>query len=124
VRDLLRAAPGGVPTPGRVQPGARYDELDRPRRGVIRDVAHAFSKDGGLAVLYGNLALDGCIVKTAGVDESILVFSGPAKVFESQDDAVAGILAARSRPATSSSSATRARAAARACRKCSIRPAI
>jgi len=59
---------------------------------VIREASHAFSKDGGLAVLKGNLAEDGCIVKTAGVDESILVFSGPAKVFESQDDAVKGIL--------------------------------
>src|SRR6185436_1235703 len=60
--------------------------------GVIRDSEHAFSRDGGLAVLKGNLALDGCIVKTAGVDESIHVFAGPARVFESQDDAVSGIL--------------------------------
>lgn len=70
-----------------------YDSLDLDRaNGAIRDAAHAYSKDGGLAVLYGNLAVDGCIVKTAGVDESILKFTGPAVVFESQDDAVKGIL--------------------------------
>ena len=75
---------------GRLQPGRAATTASTPTapRGVIRDAEHAFSKDGGLAVLYGNLALDGCIVKTAGVDESILVFSGPAVVFESQDDAV------------------------------------
>ena len=69
-------------------------DLDRAK-GVIRDVEHAFSKDGGLAVLYGNLAKDGCIVKTAGVDASILKFTGPARIFESQDAAVAGILAGK-----------------------------
>lgn len=70
-----------------------YDSLDLDRAsGAIRDAAHAYSKDGGLAVLYGNLAIDGCIVKTAGVDESILKFTGPAVVFESQEDAVKGIL--------------------------------
>ncbi len=70
-----------------------YDSLDLDRaNGAIRDAAHAYSKDGGLAVLYGNLAVDGCIVKTAGVDESILKFTGPAVVFESQEDAVKGIL--------------------------------
>ena len=72
---------------------SHYDSLDLDRaNGAIRDAAHAYSKDGGLAVLYGNLAVDGCIVKTAGVDESILKFTGPAVVFESQDDAVKGIL--------------------------------
>jgi dihydroxy-acid dehydratase len=65
---------------------------------VIRDAEHAFSKDGGLAVLYGNLAEDGCIVKTTGVDESILKFSGPARIFESQDAAVDGILGGRVAP--------------------------
>jgi dihydroxy-acid dehydratase len=71
-----------------------YPELDADRStGCIRDMAHAYSKDGGLAVLYGNIALDGCIVKTAGVDESILKFSGRARVFESQDAATEGILA-------------------------------
>lgn len=70
-----------------------YDSLDLDReKGAIRDGAHAYSKDGGLAVLYGNLAVDGCIVKTAGVDESILKFTGPAIVFESQEEAVEGIL--------------------------------
>src|SRR6202030_4292633 len=73
--------------------------LDEDRAGgVIRDVEHAFSKDGGLAVLYGNLAEDGCIVKTAGVDAGILKFSGPVKLFESQDDAVTGILTGKIEP--------------------------
>ncbi len=93
VRSLYRAAPGGVPTTIAFSQERRFDDLDLDRaRGVIRDTAHAFSRDGGLAVLYGNLAEDGCIVKTAGVDESILKFSGPARVFESQDAAVEGIL--------------------------------
>jgi dihydroxy-acid dehydratase len=93
VAGFYRAAPGGVPTQTAFSQKQRYDELDTDRAaGAIRDVAHAFSKDGGLAVLSGNLALDGCIVKTAGVDDSILKFSGPAKVYESQDAAVAGIL--------------------------------
>jgi dihydroxy-acid dehydratase len=93
VRDFFKAAPGGVPTQVAFSQSARWDELDTDReKGVIRSVEHAFSKDGGLAVLKGNIALDGCIVKTAGVDESILKFSGPAKVFESQDSAVKGIL--------------------------------
>ena len=65
---------------------------------MIRDAAHAFSKDGGLAVLYGNIALDGCIVKTAGVDEGSLTFTGTARIFESQDDAVEGILKDRVKP--------------------------
>lgn len=93
VMGFYRAAPGGVPTQQAFSQKERYDELDTDRaKGAIRDAAHAFSKDGGLAVLSGNLALDGCIVKTAGVDESILKFSGPARVYESQDAAVAGIL--------------------------------
>jgi len=93
VMSFFRAAPGGVPTQTAFSQKQRYDGLDTDRaNGAIRDVAHAFSKDGGLAVLSGNLALDGCIVKTAGVDESILKFSGPARVYESQDAAVAGIL--------------------------------
>ena len=95
-RDLYLAAPGGVPTTVAFSQARRYDALDLDRaKGVIRDADHAFSKDGGLAVLYGNLALDGCIVKTAGVDQSILKFSGPARLFESQDAAVAGILGGR-----------------------------
>jgi dihydroxy-acid dehydratase len=93
VRTFFRAAPGGVPSQTAFSQDRRYDELDLDRqKGVIRDAEHAFSKDGGLAVLYGNIALDGSIVKTAGVDASVLVFSGPAKVFESQDDAVSAIL--------------------------------
>jgi len=91
--ELFSAAPGGIPTQVAFSQAARWKELDLDREnGVIRDVQHPFSKDGGLAVLSGNIALDGCIVKTAGVDESILKFTGPAKVFESQDAAVKGIL--------------------------------
>jgi dihydroxy-acid dehydratase len=93
VRDFFRAAPGGVPTQVAFSQSERWEELDTDREnGVIRSVEKPFSKDGGLAVLYGNLALDGCIVKTAGVDESILKFSGPARVFESQDASVKAIL--------------------------------
>lgn len=93
IEEFYRAAPGGVRTTQAFSTQNRYKELDRDREGgVIRDVAHAFSKDGGLAVLFGNIAEHGCIVKTAGVDESILKFTGTAKVFESQDDAVSGIL--------------------------------
>jgi len=93
VDRFFRAAPGGVRTTQAFSTENRYKELDRDRtHGVIRNMENAFSKDGGLAVLFGNIALDGCIVKTAGVDDSILKFSGPAKVFESQDDAVKGIL--------------------------------
>ena len=92
-KTFFRAAPGGVPTQVAFSQERRYKELDADREnGAIRSAEHAFSKDGGLAVLFGNLAKDGCIVKTAGVDESILKFTGPAKVFESQDDAVSGIL--------------------------------
>ncbi len=93
VRTLYSAAPGGVPTTVPFSQDRRYKALDVDReKGVIRDADHAFSKDGGLAVLYGNLAADGCIVKTAGVDASILTFSGAAVVFESQEAAVEGIL--------------------------------
>ncbi|MCF8881447.1 dihydroxy-acid dehydratase [Erythrobacter sp. SN021] len=94
VREFYSAAPGGVPTQTAFSQSARWDSLDLDREnGVIRSAEHAFSQDGGLAVLYGNIARDGCIVKTAGVDESILTFSGPARVYESQDDAVTAILA-------------------------------
>ncbi len=90
---FYRAAPGGVPTQTAFSQERRFPELDLDRAGgCIRDVAHAYSQEGGLAVLYGNVAADGCIVKTAGVDESIWVFSGRARVFESQDDAVQAIL--------------------------------
>jgi len=94
VFDFFKAAPGGVPTQVAFSQNRRFPELDLDRaNGCLRDKAHAYSQDGGLAVLYGNLALDGCIVKTAGVDESILKFTGPARIFESQDAAVAAILA-------------------------------
>ena len=93
VREFYKAAPGGVPTQTAFSQSRRWDELDLDREaGVIRSAETPFSHDGGLAVLSGNLAIDGCIVKTAGVDDSILKFIGPAKVYESQDDAVSAIL--------------------------------
>jgi dihydroxy-acid dehydratase len=93
VEEFYRAAPGGVRTTIAFSQSARYAELDLNREsGVIRDAAHAFSKDGGLAVLFGNIAEDGCIVKTAGVDPAHLTFTGPARIFESQDSAVEAIL--------------------------------
>ncbi|MGV2289548.1 dihydroxy-acid dehydratase [Trinickia sp. YCB016] len=93
VASFYRAAPGGIRTQEAFSQDSRYDELDTDRAaGCIRDAEHAFSKDGGLAVLFGNIALDGCIVKTAGVDAGMLKFSGTARVFESQDAAVEGIL--------------------------------
>ncbi|MDV7270945.1 dihydroxy-acid dehydratase [Thioclava sp. A2] len=93
VDEFYRAAPGGVRTTQAFSTQNRYKEVDRDRKaGVIRSAEHAFSKDGGLAVLFGNIAEKGCIVKTAGVDDSILKFTGTAKVYESQDDAVSGIL--------------------------------
>ncbi len=99
VRTLYRAAPGGVPTQTAFSQERRYKEVDLDReQGVIRKAENAFSKDGGLAVLYGNLATEGSIVKTTGVDESILNFAGPAVVFESQDTAVQGILGGKVKP--------------------------
>jgi len=93
VDEFYRAAPGGVRTTQAFSTENRYKTLDADRtKGVIRTVENAFSKDGGLAVLFGNIAENGCIVKTAGVDDSILKFSGTAKVYESQDAAVNGIL--------------------------------
>jgi dihydroxy-acid dehydratase len=93
VRNFYKAAPGGVPTQVAFSQDRRFEELDSDRtNGCIRDLEHAFSRDGGLAVLHGNIAADGCIVKTAGVDASILKFSGPARVLESQDAAVEAIL--------------------------------
>ncbi|TAK15658.1 MAG: dihydroxy-acid dehydratase [Rhizorhabdus sp.] len=93
VREFFRAAPGGVRTTVAFSTSNRWKELDLDRdAGVIRSAENPFSKDGGLAVLFGNLAPEGCIVKTAGVDDSILTFSGTARVYESQDAAVAGIL--------------------------------
>ena len=91
--ELYHGAPGGIRTTRPFSQSARWDTLDTDRSGgCIRDAAHAYTADGGLAVLYGNLAPDGAIVKTAGVPEELWTFSGPAVVFESQEDAVAGIL--------------------------------
>ncbi len=93
VQEFYKAAPGGVPTQVAFSQANRWKELDLDREsGVIRSKEHAFSQDGGLAVLFGNIAREGCIVKTAGVDDSILKFTGTARVYESQDAAVAGIL--------------------------------
>jgi len=93
VLDFFKAAPGGVPTQVAFSQAERWESLDTDReKGVIRSKEHAFSADGGLAVLFGNIAEEGCIVKTAGVDASILKFTGPARVFESQDASVEAIL--------------------------------
>ncbi|HEC20573.1 MAG TPA: dihydroxy-acid dehydratase [Gammaproteobacteria bacterium] len=92
-QTFYRAGPGNVPTQTAFSQDRRWPSLDTDRAaGCIRDLEHAYSSEGGLAVLYGNIAEDGCVVKTAGVDESILTFSGPARIFESQDAAVAAIL--------------------------------
>ena len=93
VYEFYRSSPGGIPTQVAFSQNRYYSTLDGDREhGVIRNAEHAFSQDGGIAVLYGNIAVDGCIVKTAGVDESILKFTGIARVFESQDTAVEAIL--------------------------------
>jgi dihydroxy-acid dehydratase len=94
--ELFHAAPGGVRTVEPFSTTNRWASLDTdPEQGCIRSVEHAYTVDGGLAILFGNLAPDGCVVKTAGVSEEVWKFSGPANVFESQDDAVDGILAKR-----------------------------
>ena len=93
------AGPGGIPTQVAFSQDSRWPDLDLDRTdGCIRDIAHAYSSDGGLAVLYGNLAEDGCIVKTAGVDAELLTFSGPARIFESQEAAVTAILTDQIQP--------------------------
>jgi len=93
VKTFYKAAPGNVRTVHAFSQSKRWDDLDLDKvNGCIRDIENAYSKDGGLAVLYGNIAQEGCVVKTAGVDEHILTFSGPARVFESQDTAVEAIL--------------------------------
>jgi len=93
VKQFFRAGPAGIPTQTAFSQDTRWDTLDDDREGgCIRDIEHAYSQEGGLAVLFGNIAENGCIVKTAGVDESIWTFSGPARVFESQDSAVKAIL--------------------------------
>lgn len=93
VHTFFKAGPAGIPTQVAFSQNCRWDSLDDDRaEGCIRSLEHAFSREGGLAVLHGNIAENGCVVKTAGVDDSILVFEGPARIFESQDAAVKGIL--------------------------------
>jgi len=99
VVEFYQAGPAGIPTQTAFIQDTRWPSLDRDRaEGCIRNFENAYSQEGGLAVLYGNIAEDGCVVKTAGVDESILVFQGKAKIFESQDSAVKGILADEVQP--------------------------
>lgn len=96
IAHFYRAGPAGIPTQVAFSQDTRWPSLDGDRaQGCIRNVANAYSQEGGLAVLYGNIAADGCVVKTAGVDDSILVFEGPAHITESQDEAVANILAGK-----------------------------
>ncbi|WP_043753819.1 dihydroxy-acid dehydratase [Imhoffiella purpurea] len=98
-KERFLAAPGGVPTQEAFSQNARWETPDLDREsGCIRDLEHAYSRDGGLAVLFGNLAEDGCIVKTAGVDAEILTFAGPARICESQEEAVDAILSDRIQP--------------------------
>ncbi|MDR9498948.1 MAG: dihydroxy-acid dehydratase [Hydrogenovibrio sp.] len=93
VKTFFRAAPGNVRTTQAFSQSKRWKSLDDDdKNGCIRSVEHAYTKEGGLAVLYGNIAVEGCIVKTAGVDESIFKFTGPARIYESQDAAVEGVL--------------------------------
>jgi len=93
VHTFFKAGPAGIPTQVAFSQNCRWDSLDDDRaEGCIRSLEHAFSREGGLAVLHGNIAENGCVVKTAGIDDSILVFEGPARIFESQDAAVKGIL--------------------------------
>lgn len=123
VDRFYRAAPGGIRTTHAFSQDNRYDQADTDRAaGCIRDLEHAFSKDGGLAVLFGNIARDGCIVKSAGVSEGMMKFSGTARVFESQEAAVEGILGDKVSPGAWWSCAMRGLAAAPACRRCFTRP--
>jgi len=99
VHHFFKAGPGGIPTQVAFSQDSRWPSLDLDREsGCIRSVEHAYNREGGLAVLHGNLAEDGCVVKTAGVDPDIWVFEGSARIFESQDDAVRGILADEVQP--------------------------
>ncbi len=99
VHTFYQAGPAGIRTTEAFSQATRWPDLDADRQeGCIRSLAHAYSEEGGLAVLYGNIAVDGCVVKTSGVDESILIFEGPAHVFESQDDAVRGVLEDQVKP--------------------------
>jgi dihydroxy-acid dehydratase len=99
VRTFYRAGPAGIPTTEAFSQSTRWDSLDLDRdKGCIRDVPHAYNQDGGLAILHGNIATHGCVVKTAGVDPALFTFEGTAKVFESQDAAVKGILGDEVKP--------------------------
>ncbi len=99
VHQFFKAGPGGIPTQTAFSQDTRWPSVDNDREeGCIRSLANAYSSEGGLAVLFGNIAEDGCVVKTSGVDESILVFSGPAYVCESQEQAVEDILADKVKP--------------------------
>lgn len=99
IRSFYQSGPGNVPTQEAFSQNRSFDSLDLDREnGCIRDLEHAYSQDGGLAVLYGNIAEEGCIVKTAGVDQSILNFEGPVRLFESQEDAVSAILGDHIKP--------------------------
>ncbi len=121
---MFRAGPAGIRTTQAFSQDCRWDTLDDDRaEGCIRSLEHAYSKDGGLAVLYGNFAENGCIVKTAGVDDSILKFTGPAKVYESQDDAVEAILGGKVVEGDVVVIRTKGRKAGRGCRKCFTPPA-
>jgi dihydroxy-acid dehydratase len=99
VENFFRAGPGGIPTQEAFSQDTRWESLDTDREaGCIRDLAHAYSTEGGLAILYGNLAPDGCVVKTAGVSEDNFVFEGTAHICESQDAAVEDILNGQVKP--------------------------
>ena len=99
VKEFYRAGPAGIRTTQAFSQETRWDDLDEDRaEGCIRSLEYAYSKEGGLAVLYGNIAQDGCVVKTSGVDDDLLVFEGPAHICESQEDAVKDILEDRVKP--------------------------
>lgn len=125
IKDFFRAGPAGIRTTQAFSQSCRWDTVDDDREnGCIRTKEHAFSQDGGLAVLSGNMALNGCIVKTAGVDESCLTFTGPAVVFESQDSAVEGILGGKVKAGDVVVIRYEGQKAAQECKKCCIQPLI
>ena len=118
-QKFYKAGPAGIRTTKAMSQECRWPELDNDREnGCIRSVENAFRQDGGLAVLSGNLALDGCIVKSAGVVEEMLHFEGPAVVYESQDDSVEGILNGEVKRVMWLLFATRGQKVVRACKKC------
>jgi len=125
VKTMYRAGPAGIRTTEAFSQSCRWDELDLDRAGgCIRDIDHAYSKDGGLAVLFGNLAEKGCIVKTAGVEPENLLHRGPARIYESQDDAVSGILAGEVQAGEVVLIRYEGPKGGPACRRCSTPPAI